>query len=205
MKRLKRLSVAILVIAMLAVPSTAMASYAFDYGNTNGMTYGDDCVYEANRMWGTLGLTYSSYIGSTFTKSTFLNNCATGNGVYAYTHGSADAISDNSNSSSNYIYRSDVSSKRGTDWKRLVFLDACRTADNSNWASAWGISNGDGSSHAFIGWKGESQDSWNYYVFTTEFLYWVKNKKTIQYALDQARIKTSISHYGTYGSTSWSY
>lgn len=28
------------------------------------------------------------------------------------------------------------------------------TADNSNWAAAWGIRTGDGDKHAFIGWVG---------------------------------------------------
>lgn len=93
----------ITVLFVLILPAQALAAYAYNYGRTSDFNYADDCVSYANAAWSKLGLTYRSYLGSSFKESTFLSNCKYGNGVYAYTHGDPDAILDNG---SGYITRS---------------------------------------------------------------------------------------------------
>lgn len=192
----------ITVFCLMFFSSTAFAAYAYNYGRTNGFVYASDCVGYAHAAWTKLGFTSSRYLGSSFTAGTFLANCPYGNGVYAYTHGSPDSLLDNA---SGIIYRWDVNYRRNSDWKRLVFLDACKTADNSNWAAAWGIRTGDGDKHAFIGWVGYAYDSWRYANFRRAFWDKVGARRPIKEALVYAWIVTDITNCKWYGNVDWSY
>jgi hypothetical protein len=191
------------VLLVLIPASAAFAAYAYDYGRTSDLRYADECVSYASDAWVELGFSYQDYLGSSFTRSSFLANCPYGNGVYAYTHGSTTTISDNG---SGTITTSDVSVSRKGDWKRLVFLDACNTATSSEWAAAWGIRTGDGDLHAFIGWVGFSYDSPLYADFTYCFF---KNmsyyRYTIRRSLELAKAVTGISNYRYYGNADWAY
>lgn len=203
LKRNKRFGVvfcSILIILML-FPAIAHASYAYNYGRTSDLRYADDCVYEARRSWIALGKSYNYYF-SGFSESTFLNNIPLGYAVYAYTHGSTSEILDNY---SGVIARGEVSTKRNGRWQRLVFLDACNTATDSLWASSWGISNGDGSNHTYIGWVGYSYDNYTYYSFTRDFWGSVGAHYTILQSLQRAQNATGITNWRYYGNPNWNF
>lgn len=73
------------------------------------------------------------------------------NGYYSYGftfsgHGSPNSIG--SEDQTFRIYPNDISGI----WK-FVFLDACSTAKNTNWASAFNIYEGNGNGRCFIGWS----------------------------------------------------
>lgn len=200
----KRISCIMAAALLVLIPvSAAFAAYAYDYGRTSDFRYADECVGYASDAWIELGFTYQDYLGSSFTRSTFLANCPYGNAVYAYTKGSTTDISDNG---SGVITTSDVSNSRSSDWKRLVFLDACNTATSSGWAAAWGIRTGDGDLHTFIGWVGLAYDSPLYADFTYCFF---KNMSyygyTIRRSLELAKAVTGVSNYGYYGNPDWAY
>jgi len=198
-KTLKIFVVIMIVVALLIVPSTAFASYAYDYARDD-FNWGLFCLDQADECWSMLGLTYTSYYGPGFQSGSFKLNCSSGNGVYADTHGSPDSIADDAGYS---ITRWDVSSYRNGDWKRLIFLDACDTADNSNWASAWGISNGDGSLHTYLGWVGYSYDNYHYAFFTDWFYQKVQDHYSIKYSIERASAETGVTNYRYYGNPNW--
>ncbi len=192
----------LVLLLMLILPTPAFAAYAYDYGRTRDLYWASYCVDCANAAWSGLGASYSSYKGSSFTYSTFLNNCRYGDAVYAYTHGNPDAIADNAGYG---IWRSDVTSYRQGDFKRLIFLDACKTADNSNWAAAWGIRTGDGNLHAYLGWRGYSYDSWPYAYYVQLFWSYVRNHFSINYAAWYAGQASGVKNYYIYGNGNWYY
>lgn len=192
------------MVALLASPAQpAFGAYAYDYGRTNGFYYADDCVYAANAAWRALQVSYSYYLGSNFREPTFLTNVGVGDAVYAYTHGSPTAILDNT---TGYMTTAEVSARRGVDFKRLVFLDACDTANNATWASAWGIRTGDGVNHTFLGWNGVSWDSPSYCVFTQVFFRYVSvHRSTIAAALKAAETVSGVHNHRYYGTPWWRY
>jgi hypothetical protein len=202
MLRRKAIIAAIAIAIILANVMPALAAYGYNYARTSDLVYADDGAQYAHRAWQYVGFTSNIYTGSTFTESTFLSNSKYGNGVYASTHGNSDSISDNGSGS---ITRSEVSSNRNSDWKRLVFLDACDTADNSNWAAAWGISSGDGNLHAYIGWVGYSYDNRTYLSFTANFWDWVAGGYTIRQALTRGKNISGVTNYRSYGNIDWEY
>lgn len=199
LKKVFSLKLALLVL--LIFPAVAFGSYAYDYARDD-FNYGADCLASANDCWRTLGFSYSSYYGSNFTESTFLANCDLGDAVYVDTHGSTTSIWDDAN---NDIYTSEVNTARNTDWKRLIFLDACHTAETPDWANAWGISDGDGSEHCFIGWDGYSYDNYDYYKFVDTFYLWVGYQDTIYDAIYQAWLASNVDNWNYYGNVNWSY
>ncbi len=194
----------ILVLAML-LPGIAHAeTYAYDYG-ASGLYYSPDNVAAANNAWSAVGHNYSYYVGPSFTRSTFLANCKYGDGVYTYCHGSSGTPGAIFDSSLTKISQSDVSTNRGTNFLKLVFLDACNTSDNNSMATSCGIKTGDGLTHAYVGWVGATADSQSYYNFTQKFWSSVGAKKTISQALTDASIASGKTNYRTYGSINWHY
>lgn len=199
----KRILYVLLVVLLVLVPSTkAFAAYAYNYGRTNGFNYADDCVGYANACWNKLGLSYQSYLGSSFTKSTFLSNCPYGNGVLAYSHGNSSYIFDNGTGE---IYWDEVVTRRNNDWKRLVFFHTCDSANSSIWAGSWGIQDGDGDLHCFIGWINFFYDNSSYDTFNRYFWGRVGDRYRIDQALSIARTASGVSNYYYYGNPYWSY
>lgn len=113
MKKLGTFVLIALIVVLSIIPSTAFATYGYDYGRTSDLAYAGYCVGYANTCWSTLGHNYSSYLGSSYTKSTCLNNVKYGDGFYTYTHGSSSLFLDNG---SGYIYYSDISANRSGNW-----------------------------------------------------------------------------------------
>ena len=201
----KRFFLLIIITTMIFATnvSFAWAAYSYSYGNTGDFNYADDNAGYAYQAFLDLGLTSSQFLGSSFTKTTFLNNASSGNALYAYTHGNADVITDNA--SVNTISRTEANNSRSGDWKRLVFLDACRTADNANWAAAWGIANCDGDLHSYIGWVGLSYDNLTYSNFVYQFYFMVKQRNTINDSIWYAGWGTGITNYALFGNGNWSF
>jgi len=205
LKHSRRFSIVIgsILLVMMLFPCVAFASYAYDYGRIKDLNYTYTNVYAANDAWSKLGFSYTHYFTS-FSKSTFLNNCPTGNAVYAYTHGysSGDSIIDNG---TGRIYRDEVGQARNGDWKRLVFLDACYTANDGWWAYYWGITDGDGSLHTYVGWWGASYDNATYSKFTTTFWSSVAARYTILESLHRAENASGVLNWNFYGNANWKY
>ena len=63
-----------MILLLLVAPTSAFAAYAYTYGRTSDLSYADEGVSYANSAWSSLGFTYSSYLGSSFTEGTALNN-----------------------------------------------------------------------------------------------------------------------------------
>lgn len=141
MKKLGTFLLVALIVVLSLIPSTVFATYGYDYGRTSDLIYAGYCVGYADTCWSTLGHNYSSYLGSSYTKSTCLNNVKYGDGFYTDTHGSSSLFLDNG---SGYIYYSDVSANRNGNWYKLVFVDACDSGDYSSQAGSFGIANDDG-------------------------------------------------------------
>lgn len=192
----KRAYVFLLVLSfLLLLPSAAFASYAYDYGDDE-FYFTETCLGYADGAWNSFGLSWQDLYGPEFTEARVLGNMPYGNAFYNYSHGDPGIIYDNY---WNEITWSEIKNAKGTDWKKFVFADSCNGSDNSNLASGFGISNGDGSNHAFLGWVGPSYDSYNYANFDYHFWNRVKQHWSVLDAAIYAQSATGISHYKFYG------
>lgn len=137
---------------------TASNHYAYDYSNTDIGGWSTVLSY-ANNAWSRLGKSYGSYSGSNFTESIVRTNLPPMYGAdafYAFTHGKAGAFGVNGPGTTDVtkiVTASEVSTWREGNWYKLVFIDACESASDGTLASGFGITNTDGSLHAFLGWK----------------------------------------------------
>lgn len=82
LKRVKR-SIGLAMLALLllpTMPTSAFATYAYNYGRTKDLAYADEGVYYAERAWYALGssFTYNSYIGTNHTESKIKSNMPNG-------------------------------------------------------------------------------------------------------------------------------
>jgi len=197
----------VVIISML-LPSTAFASYGYDYAAK--FFIAPYTLKAANDAWAKLGLTYSSYYGDNFTKSTFLANAKYGNGVYALAHGSLStrSIFDGTGTlvtNGKEITTADINTARASDWKKLVFIDACFSSNDDKMSRAWGIFTGDGSIHAYVGWNGCSSDNQQYCDYTMTFWSSVANKNTISYSMSEASRLSGVTNARGFGSLNWRY
>jgi len=185
----------------VAIPSVAWGAYAYNYGDDE-FEYSYDNLLYACDAWTDLGLTWSAYFGWQFTKQTVLANMPYGNGFYATCHGNAGLIADNYGSP---IYYWEISNARIGDWKRLVFCDSCYSASNASLANAFGIADGDGDLHCFLGWITLSYDSWAYSRWNYVFWANVGSHKTIYNSALAASYQWQIWNWRFYGNPNWAY
>lgn len=99
---------------------------------------------------------------------------------YVTCHGNYDVIGDDKGEDELWaLYPRDVSG----NWK-FVFLDACKTALNDTWTTAFNITNSS-SNRAFLGWTDTVKDS-NSHLFSQQFWSKLDGKKTIYNAAVEA-------------------
>lgn len=194
----------------------SMAEKAGCYGQTDTNYYkGATTTNLAVAGYKKLGYTTSSQTSDTgsvlrSTVTSFMSG-STAYGLYIRAHGSEA----NSNgvqllatkvgeSYSSFLYTYDVSG----NW-HFVFLDACHTADSSNWANCFNISSSY-SNRAYLGWYG-TVTTGNSYLFAVEF--WplvgtmsIRNAAVAAAAEVEGSGTTPIRFYGdtSYYGTAWS-
>ncbi|MEW6772086.1 MAG: hypothetical protein AB1330_11965 [Bacillota bacterium] len=202
LRRWAVLQAPLLFILSMVFPVTALAAYAYNYGDDE-FRYSSDNLLYACEAWTNLGLTWSAYFGWQFVESTVLANMPYGNGFYATCHGGPNVIYDNYGSP---IYGGEIYTARQGDWKRLVYCDACCSAYDGSLAWGFGIQNGDGSLHCFLGWIGITYDSYEHSQWNYVFWNNVKNHNTIYNSAVAANRQWPLPEsWRFYGNPNWAY
>lgn len=195
--------VSVILLTLMLMLSCAQSALAAGDGNNYGHgglpNAATQCGYAAN-CWKSLGKTSATYTGANFTKTRFRDNAKLGDFLFADTHGNVGLITDSNGA---YIYASEINSSRGTNWYKLVVINACYSGNDSSLPGAFGIGSAD-TGHAYVGWVGCIADtnnlltSWTNWFFSyASSLYTIGN--SCYYAKQKSGFTGTYKIYGASG------
>ena len=86
-----------------------------------------------------------------------------------------------------------------TRFYKFAFIDACYSANNQSLYNAFNMSDGDGQSHAYLGWIGPGQDTYSYYSFSSKVLNDLYYGNDLNTSVWNARVFSGVTNYQIYG------
>ncbi|MBE6052796.1 MAG: hypothetical protein E7212_02610 [Clostridium sartagoforme] len=167
-------------------------------GGDGGLYYASAQARIAKYYLDLMGYSTTEYTGVNYTKSSVSSNVANVGVFYVSCHGSSNASAFWTNQSQSKITSSELYSwTRG--FYKFGFIDACHSGETQAMYNALNMSDGDGASHAFLGWNDLSYDNYDYYIFTMYVFEKLAEGYTINDAVWTARQKSGVTNYQIYG------